>query len=256
MAVPKLRTSDSGPQTLPAPKRQRRFRLLALRGLTVVIGCLGLAFGFSNLLRGEASDDFRDLESRLLQFETFTQATTTETLASAAAWDLSPCDNHAQRALLLMEIPLADAALRSGAVHEYDERIRSLESRARQALNCTPRDSFVWLVLFGLETGHGTLDEHAFDLLAMSYETSPNEAWIATRRAAFAIPVVLSAPEAMQQRILSEFQTLVRNGYAELPARAYLRASGPARALLQSRIEELDAPSQKTFAYALQKLRS
>lgn len=215
-----------------------------------------MAFGLSDLLRGEASDDFRDLESRLLQFETFNQATATETLASAARWDLSPCDNHVQRALLLMEIPLADTALRSGAVHEYDERVQSLESRARQALSCTPRDSFVWLVLFGLETGHGILNEHAFDLLAMSYETSPNEAWIATRRIALAIPVVLSAPEAMQQRILTEFQNLVSNGFADMPARAYLRASAATRALLQSRIERLDASSQKTFADTVQRLRS
>jgi hypothetical protein len=251
-----MRTSDSGRETLPVPNRQLRFRLLALRCLTAFIGCTGLAFGFSDLLRGEVSDDFRDLESRLLQFETFSQETATEALASAGTWDLSPCDNHAQRALLLMEIPVADAALRSGAVHEYDERIRSLETRSRQALSCAPRDSLVWLVLFGLATGHGILNEHAFDLLAMSYETSPNEAWIATRRTALAIPVVLSAPEPMRQKILTEFQNLIRQRYAEIPARSYLRASGPTRALLQSRIEQLDASSQKTFADALQRLRS
>ena len=154
-------------------------------------------------------------------------------MRAPCAWDVSPCDNHAQRALLLMEIPLADAALRSGAARDYDERVRSLESRARQALGCTPRESFIWLVLFGLETGHGVLDQHAFDLLAMSYETSPNEAWIATRRIALAIPVVLAAPGPMQQKILGEFQDLVRTGFIELPARAYLRASGPIRALLQ-----------------------
>lgn len=241
---------------MPATKQQNRFRLLALRCLTTVIGCAGLAWGIFNVPRGEAADDFRDVESRLLQFETFSQATSTSTLANAPGWDLSPCDNHAQRALLLMEIPLADAALRSGATHEYDERVRSLEARARQALRCTPRDSFIWLVLFGLETGHGVLDQHAFDLLAMSYETSPNEAWVATRRIALAIPVVLSAPEPMQRKILAEFQNLVSNGFVELPARSYLRASAPTRALLQSRIEQLDASSQKAFSDALKKQRA
>lgn len=229
--------------------------MLVLRYLTIVIGCAGLAWGVLNATRGETADDFRELESRLLQFETFNQATAAGALASALAWDVSPCDNHAQHALLLMEIPLADAALRSGAAHDYDARVRSLESRARQALGCTPRDSFVWLVLFGLESGHG-LDQHAFDLLAMSYETSPNEAWIATRRITLAVPVVLSASGPMQQRILGEFQDLVRNGFIELPARAYSRASGPTRALLQSRIEQLDASRQKAFADAVQQQRT
>lgn len=239
------------PTTTPPPRH-----LVVLRCLTVIIGCAGLAWGILNAARGEVADDFRDLESRLLQFETFNQTTAAGTIASARTWDVSPCDNHAQRALLLMEIPLADAALRSGAARDYDERVRSLESRAREALACTPRDSFIWLVLFGLESGHGGLDQHAFDLLAMSYETSPNEAWIATRRITLAIPVVLAAPEPMQQRILGEFQDLVRNGFIELPARAYSRASGRTRILLQSRIEQLDASRQKAFADAVQKQRT
>jgi len=247
---------DSGYRTLPTIKQQPRFHRLLLRALTTVIGCAGLAWGIFNAARGEAADDFRELESRLLQFETFNEASAVGALASALAWDVSPCDNHAQHALLLMEIPLADAALRSGAARDYDERVRSLESRARAALTCTPRDSFIWLVLFGLETGHGVLDQRAFDLLAMSYETSPNEAWIATRRTTLAIPVVLSAPAPIQQRILTEFQGLVSNGFVELPARAYLRASGATRALLQSRIELLDASRQRAFSEALQRQRA
>jgi hypothetical protein len=241
---------------VPSTEKQLRFRRLVLRCLTTVIGCAGLLWGALNIARGEAVDDFRELESHLLQFETFNQTTAAGVLASALAWDVSPCDNHAQRALLLMEIPLAGAALRSGAARDYDERVRSLESRARQALGCTPRESFVWLVLFGLETGHGVLDAHAFDLLAMSYDTSPNEAWIATRRITLAIPVVLAAPEPMRQRILSEFLDLVKSGFVELPARAFLHASGPTRALLQSRIEQLDASRQKAFSDALQQQRT
>jgi hypothetical protein len=241
---------------LSVPETQPRFRRLVLRCLTTVIGCAGLLWGTLNTPPGEASDDFREIESRLLQFETFNQTTATGALASALAWNVGPCDNHAQRALLLMEIPLADVALRSGAARDYDDHVRSLESRARRALGCTPRESFVWLVLFGLKTGHGILNRHAFDLLAMSYDTSPNEAWIATRRIMLAIPVVLSAPEPMQQRILSEFLDLVKSGFVELPARAFLRASGPTRALLQSRIEQLDASGQRAFSDALQKQRT
>jgi len=65
--------------------------------------------------------------------------------------------------------------------------------------------------------------------------------------------MVLSAPAPIQQRILDEFQGLVSNGFLELPARAYVRASGPTRALLQSRIELLDASRQRAFSDALRK---
>jgi hypothetical protein len=208
------------------------------------------------MVRGEAADDFRDIETRLLQFEAFGQATKTRVLASSAAQDISGCDSHAQHALLLMEIPLADAALRSGDLAAYNQRTRSLEARAKQALSCTPRDSLVWLVLFGLQTAHGALDEHAFDLLAMSYETAPNEAWIAVRRILLAVPVVRSAPKPMQEAILAEFQNLIANGYVDMPARAYQNASEAVRSDLQARVEQLDTGRQKSFADAVQKLRS
>jgi hypothetical protein len=157
---------------------------------------------------------------------------------------------------MLLEIPLADAALRSGAVQEFDQRMASLEARARRTLGCAPRDSFVWLLLFGLETEHGLLDEHAFNLLAMSYDASPNEAWIAVRRIVVAIPVVRFAPEPIQQKILTEFQNLIKRGFVEMPARSYLSASARTRALLQSRVDELDPRRQKTFSDTLQKLRT
>ena len=100
-----------------APKPWVSFRTLALlRGLTVVAGCVGFFWGITHIARGEASDSLWDMEARLLQFETFSRTTSIATLESAAAQDLSPCDSHAQRALMLMEIPLADTALRSGAV--------------------------------------------------------------------------------------------------------------------------------------------
>ena len=170
--------------------------------------------------------------------------------------DLSPCDTHSQRALLLMEMPLAEAALRSGAAAEFDRHVQSLEGRSRQVLGCTPRESFVWLLVFDLEVLHGRLNEQSFELLAMSYETSPNEAWISIRRIIVAMPLVLVAPEPVRQKIIFEFQQLIRNGFVDDAARCYFTASSSIRSLLQTQIEQLDLPRQKTFSDALQKIRS
>ena len=45
-------------------------RSLATRSLTCLVGCLGLAWGISNVARGETFDAFLGLETRLLKFET------------------------------------------------------------------------------------------------------------------------------------------------------------------------------------------
>ena len=154
-----------------------------------------------------------------------------------------------------MEMPLAEVALRSGASREFDQRIQSIETRSRRILSCAPRNSFVWLLMFNLEVLRGKLDENSFNMLAMSYETSPNEAWISVRRIVVAMPLVLVAPEPLRKKILFEFLQLVRNGFVDDAARSYLAASGPIRSLLQTKVQQLDLPGQKAFSDALQKFR-
>jgi len=230
--------------------------LFILRGSTLIVGCLGLAWGAFVLPRSELADDFRDTEDRLLHFETFSPPSLTRIMHSGNSQDLSVCDTHSQRAILLMEMSLAESALRSGTVAEFDRRTHSLETRSKRILSCAPRQSFVWLLIFQLEVLHGALNEHSFDLLAMSYETSPNEAWISIRRNLVAMPLILVAPEPMRHKILNEFQLLMRYGFFDVAARAYLGAPEAARSLLQTRIEQLDGSRQKAFSEALQKFRA
>jgi hypothetical protein len=221
-----------------------------------VISSLGLIWGVYTLPQSEAADEFRDIESRLLRFETFSPPSSIRILDSQAALDLSACDTHAQRAMLLMEIPLAQATLRSGATEAFDRHIQSLEARSRRILSCAPRESFVWLLMFDLAVLHGLLNDHSFDLLAMSYETSPNEAWISIRRITVAMPLVLLAPQFVRKEITSEFQQLITNGFLDNAASAYLTASEPIRSLLQTQIEQLDLHWQQAFLSALRKFHS
>jgi hypothetical protein len=238
------------------PKSAGSLRPLPLRLLTLAIGSLALIWGFASLGRGAVADDLRELEARLLRFSTFSTAFAEGTLEHTAERDVSACDTHSQHALMLLEIPMADAALRSGDGHAYDRHVASLEARTRLVLGCSPRDSLAWLVAFGLQVQHGVLNEQSFRLLAMSYETSRDEAWIAVRRTAVAVPVLLSASPAVQSRILNEFENLVRHRFVQMPARAYVRASSATRILLDSRINKLDSASRREFSEAVEQGRS
>jgi hypothetical protein len=231
--------------------------LFVLRGLTVITGCLGLFWCAAVLPRAEVSSYFQDFEPRLLLFENFDRAALMRILANPAGRELSPCDTHSQRAMLLMELQLTETALQSGDTNEFDRVADSLGARSREILSCAPRDSFAWLAAFDQELLHGRVNAHSFDLLAMSYETSPNEAWISIRRTAVALPLALIAPEPAQRKILSEFQQLIRHEFVDVAARAYSRTSAPTRALLQTQVvAQLDSDKQKAFAEALQKLGS
>ena len=230
---------------------------LAFQGcFTLTLAAGGLIWGCSTLPVSEAADDFRYFESKLLQSETFDPAPLARKLASPAAEDVSDCDTHSQNALLLIELSLAQAALRTGAVQEFDRRVETLDSRSRRVLACAPRQSFVWLLKFSLEAMHGRLNEQTFGFLAMSYETSPNEAWISIRRIVIALPFVLVVREQLRDKILVEFGGLVRDGFVDVAVRSYLASAAPIRSLLQTQVEQLPLPRQKDFSDLLQKLGS
>jgi hypothetical protein len=217
------------------------------RCLAVALGSAGLAWGISVLPTSEAADDFRFFEGQLLQSDTFNPNTLAHKLASSAAQVVRDCDTHSQTALLLIEMQLAQAALRAGAVSEFEQHAQSMEFRLRRTLACEPRQSFVWLLAFSLEVLHGRLNEQAFNLLAMSYQTSPGEAWIAIRRIIVAIPLILTMPDHLKEEVLGEFQQLVQDGFAHEAALSYSSASTSVRGLLLARIERLDPGQQKQF---------
>jgi len=223
--------------------------------MIAMIGCLGMAWGISGFGRSVTADYFEGVESRLLSFEAYRSDASREMLESPMARELSDCDNHAQRSLLLLELPLADAALKAGATAEFDRRVQSIEGRARRVLACVPRDPLFWLVLFGLEVEHGQRDRHSFELLATSYEISPYEGWIGLRRAMVTIPIIRTIPDPLREQVLAEFQKLIRDKLPEIPARLYLGASESTRAILQPPIDQLDSTSRQAFASMLEQLQ-
>jgi len=225
-------------------------------GLTLSVAALGLVWAILVLPTSEAADQFGYLGSQLLRSENFSSTTFSQQLADIAAQSLSDCDTHSQTALALMEMRLTEAALRSGKIDQFDQLSRSLEARSRRVLSCAPRESFIWLLAFSLETLHGRLTEQTFNFLAMSYETSPNEGWIAIRRNFVGMPLLLNMPTPLRDSFLNEFGQLIRNGFQHEAALSYSAASSPIQSYLRTQIEQLDSAQQQGFWNAFQKIQS
>ena len=229
----------------------------AIQRITMLmLGGAGLVWGLLALPTSDTSDNLRNIETQLLQSETFDSKALAVELTSPAAEAVSACDSSSQTALLLMEMDLTQAALRAGAVDDFDRHANSLETRSKKTLSCAPRDSLVWLVAFSLKILHGQSDKQALDLLEMSYETSPNEAWIGIRRIIAAMPVLALLSQPLQEKVLAEFERLARSGFVYEAARSYAGASTSTRPLLLDRIQRLDAKEQKLFWDEVEKIQS
>jgi hypothetical protein len=229
--------------------------LIFARGLAAILAAIGLSWAIVTLPSSEPSDTYWRLEDQLLRSEAFSRDALRASLASPTAEQLSDCDTHAQSALLIVELRLAQLDLQSGAVQDFDRHIKALDERATRALSCTPRASLFWLLKFGLDVLHGDVDSHSFKILALSYETSPNEGWIALRRTSLAVPVVLLAPDDLRAKIVVEFGLLIQNGLVLETARAYARAPSAVQALLRPQIE-LAAPKRQDQFWATVKAAS
>ena len=67
--------------------------------------------------------------------------------------------------------------------------------------------------------------------------------------------MITRAPDGVKAEILDEFGTLVRRGFVDVVAKAYVSAPSQAQALLKSRIDQLDSRAQTSFAKAVESLR-
>jgi hypothetical protein len=224
------------------------------RGLMLAVCSVGLAWAICALPNSQAIDEFRSLERELLRSKADDPRKLALQLQSASAQSVGYCDTHAQTALLLMEMRLAEVALRAGQTAEFDQHSQAMESRSKRVLECAPRQSFVWLLAFSLEIMHGRISERSLSFLSASYETSPNEGWIAIRRNIAAVPLLFIVPRLLQEKILAEFTQLVRNRFLYEAAASYRGAPAAVRELLKMRIERLDVTRQKEFWGVLQEL--
>jgi len=226
------------------------------RLLIAILAAAGLAWGIMILPASETADELRDIEAALLHNEEFSAGALSRRLASIDPSTLDACDTHSQGALSLIEMRLTQSALLAGNTKEFSDHSASMDARLRRTLACAPHHSFSWLMAFALDVLHGRINDHSFQLLAMSYSTSPNEAWVAIRRNPLAVRLFESAPENLKPSILKEFRLLVINGFSKDAASSYRGASEATRALLRTSVDELNPKQQNSFRDALDQLGS
>lgn len=230
------------------------FETSVRRAIVLAFCTIALFWAGRTLSRSIAVVGFETVEAELLSLEKYSARALANMLTEEAALNFDSCDTRAQRALLLAEIPLVELSLKNGAASEFDSHMHALEVRTQQILRCAPRDAFAWLVAFNLRIIHGQLDDRTFQFLDMSFDNSPNEAWIAIRRSLAAMPFADRAPSIIRVKVAIDFGLLIRNGYFEEAARSYLAASDPMRATLTIELEKTTQVQQKRMLYALENL--
>lgn len=226
--------------------------LRALPGVASgLVSALALCGSIWIFRSSDVSDGFIRIEQQLLHLEIFDveeMASAVRANALETSWS---CDTHTQMALVMIEMRLADHALHSGSVVEFENYSNSLQRRAELGLACAPYASFLWLAAFSSRLAHGQIDQRALEFLSMSYQTSSFEGWLMIRRLSLVLPLTMVVSPQLREVILSEFIRCIEDGYVAEAARSYARAPSSAQQLLRGQLGRTTAQKQAAFWRAL-----
>ncbi|KRQ12575.1 hypothetical protein AOQ71_15590 [Bradyrhizobium manausense] len=158
------------------------------------------------------------------------------------------------------ELPLADVLIRLRTAEEATQRkasqdvdraIEAVELRLFDALRVSPSDSFLWLMLYSVETTRNGFDPKAIRYLDRSYLAGPYEGWIALRRNRLALAIFPMLQDRMQQVVVSEFSQIVDADFTEEGATILMGVGWVQRERLLAALKDVDVSSKKILSKRL-----
>jgi hypothetical protein len=151
-------------------------------------------------------------------------------------------------AVIRLRLMEAHLALGQASAADLDTLQRSIDV----ALNHNPTRSFLWLADYWhqrLRSDSGPAD---LGLLRMSYQTGPNEAWIALKRNPVGLAVFPSLSDDLKGKVIAEFAGLVRSWLYQDAANILAGPGWPVREQLSNGLARLDEDHRYRFARTLE----
>ena len=150
----------------------------------------------------------------------------------------------------VIRLRLVEADLASGQASAAD--LDSLQRSIDVALNQDPARSFLWLADYWLQRLRSDSGVADSGLLRMSYQTGPNEAWIALKRNPVGLAVFPALSEDLKGRVIAEFAGLVRSWLYQDAANILAGPGWPVHERLLDGLSRLDQGHRSQFARALE----
>ncbi|UPJ78947.1 hypothetical protein IVB16_29460 [Bradyrhizobium sp. 183] len=113
------------------------------------------------------------------------------------------------RAKALAHLRFSEESMAGHDSEEADANLSRALRNVRSALAMNPRDSFLWLMLYSVETTRSGFDPHYILYLDQSYAVGPHEGWISLRRNRLGLGAFPTLSDAVRSAVISEFVEMV-----------------------------------------------
>ncbi|MCK1707682.1 MULTISPECIES: hypothetical protein [unclassified Bradyrhizobium] len=222
------------------------------RGLLLLWGLLGVFWSSFALPSFSLTAPAREVATRIIADERFKRSALSEMLARMKIAP-RPCvvQPEFSRADALITLRTAEEVLQRKSSEEADREVESAENKIRIGLAMTPSDSFLWLMLYSVQTVRKGFDLPNIANLDQSYYEGPNEGWISLRRNRLALAVFPLLSENTQESVIAEFAKMVDSGFIDDAAMNLAGVGWPYRDRLLSSLQQVDITDRLSLARQL-----
>jgi hypothetical protein len=220
--------------------------------LTVVLGCIAFCWGVIEFPRFWQESSVEHIANRIIGGDPFKVEILARQLVVVDGIEKKVyCRPAALRSETIIQLRMMELAISANDREHFDERSRSLSNRIHNSLLCSPADSFLWLALYWLENIQNGVSAHSLKNLWMSYQSGPNEGWVAIKRNRLALAEYDKLPARIAEEATNEFIGLVESGFYEQTGDLFIGQSSRVRELLLIRLKNVDERHRRAFVRAL-----
>jgi hypothetical protein len=222
---------------------------VVVRVLTIILGCIGVAWGAAAFPIFKRSVGINDVSAHILAEYPYKAQQLADQLPVLDAVENAPfCDPRALRSDAIIRLRIAEISFADGDVAHLDVNLTAAREVIKKALSCGPTDAYLWLSLYWLDVLAEGAKPGDLELLRMSYRQGPNEGWVMVKRNHLALVIFPSLPPDLADAALTEFVELLQPEFVSSAADIFVGPGWPIRDKLLERIK--DAPESQRYTFA------
>lgn len=164
------------------------------------------------------------------------------------------CRPQSLRSAVIVRLRLVEELMANESQSRIPLSLDQLRQSTRTALNCSPSDAFLWLVLFWADDAQRGSNPRQFTYLRQSYRLGPYEGWIALRRSGLALSSFEELPTDIADAALKEFAGLLQSGFYGEVVDLFVGPGWPVKDRLLASIANVGEPQRVRFAATLRRL--
>jgi hypothetical protein len=239
-------------ECLPVPRTLGKLRHLVAHILLAFFGCGAVAWGIYGLPIFARQAPIERVAMHVIAGDPFKP----EVLAAfmpqvESAEQAAQCRPAASHSAAIIRVRFAERAIVDG--ENIDAQLSALRDSVQRSLACSPADSFLWFILYWVESVQNGFQPKYLELLRLSYELGPNEGWIAVRRNAYALAIFPKLAPDLGNMVLAEFPGLLESGFFEEAVQNFIGPGWPERNLLLLRLRNIPERYRQDFARTVYK---